>query len=125
MNHKKKFYSTWSFILLDCINPICDFCLEIETPINFYLHCPFFQSARQSFLINIKKIDESILKTCNDFSTKKLLHGNDKFDLSCHKSISSTIEFTVSSKRFSNSLVWTYIFKQSFIIEEHIMFYRS
>ena len=38
--------------------------------------------------------------------TKTLLYGDDKFDLSCNKSIiSSTIEFVVSTERFSNSLV--------------------
>ena len=46
----------------DCIYPICDCGLEIETATYFLLHCPLFQSARQSLLMNIKKIDESILK---------------------------------------------------------------
>ena len=37
---------------------------------------------------------------------KTLLYGDDKFDLSCNKSaISSTIEFTDSTGRLSNSLV--------------------
>ena len=56
--------------------------------------------------MNIKKTDESILKKHDKLITKTLLYGNDKFDLSCNKSIiSSTIEFTVSTGRFSNSLV--------------------
>ena len=56
--------------------------------------------------MNIKKIDESILKKHDELITKTLLYGDDKFDLSCNKSIiSSTIEFTVSTDRFSNSLV--------------------
>ena len=46
----------------DCINPSCAYGLEIETKTHFLLHCPLFQSARQSLLINIKKIDENILK---------------------------------------------------------------
>ena len=76
----------------DCINPLCACGLEIETTTFFLLHCPLFQSARQSLLINIKEIDKSILKK------------HDKFDLSCNRSIiSSTIEFIVSTERFSNS----------------------
>ena len=54
---------------------------------------PLFQSVRESLLINIKKIDESILKKHDEFITKTLLYGDDKFDLSYNKSIiSSTIE---------------------------------
>ena len=90
----------------DYINPIrvCD--LEIETTTHFLLHCLFFQSAIQSLLHNIKKIDESILEKHEELITKILLYGDDKFDLSCNKSIIfSTIEFIVSTERFSNSLV--------------------
>ena len=90
----------------DCINPMCDYGLETETTTHFLLHCPLFQSARQSLLMNIKKIDESILKKHDELITKTLLYGDDKFDLSCNKSIiSSTIEFIVSTGRFSNLLV--------------------
>ena len=52
---------------------------------------PPLQSARQSLLINIKKIDESesILKKREELITKTLLYGDGKFDLSCDKSIIS------------------------------------
>ena len=90
----------------DCINPICVCGLEIEITTHFLHRCPLFQSARQSLLINIKKIDESILKKHDELITKTLLYGCDKFDLSCNKSIiSGTIEFIVFSEKFSNSLV--------------------
>ena len=90
----------------DRINPICVCGLEIETTTHFLLHCPLFQYARQSLLTNIKKIDESILKKHDELITKTLLYGKDKFDLSCNKSIiSSAIKFTVSTERFSSSLV--------------------
>ena len=81
-------------------------CPEIQTTTYFLLHCPLFQSARQSLLINIKKIDESILKKHDELIAKTLLYGDDKFDLPCSKSIISlTIEFIVSTERFGNSLV--------------------
>ena len=45
-------------------------------------------------------------KKHDELITNTLLYGDGKFDLSCNKSIiSSTIEFTVSTKRFSNLLV--------------------
>ena len=90
----------------NCINPVCVCGLEIETTTHFHLHCPLFQSARQSLLINIKKIDESILKKHDELIAKTLLYGDDKFDVPCSKSIISlTIEFIVSTERFGNSLV--------------------
>ena len=73
----------------DYINPLCACGLEIETTTHFLLHCPLFQSARQSLLINIKKIDENILKKLDELITKTLLYGNDKFNLSCNRSVIS------------------------------------
>ena len=67
-----------------------------------------------SLLTNIKKTDESILKKHDKLITKTLLYGDDKFVLPCNKSISSTIEFTVSTERFSNSLVQIFGCKQPF-----------
>ena len=99
-------YHKFRYNFQDCINPICDCDLEIETTTYFLLHCPLFQSATQSLLMNIKKIDESILKKHDELITKTHLYGHEKFDLSCNKSIiSPTIEFIVSTERSSNSLV--------------------
>ena len=96
---------------------MCDCGLETGTTTHFLLRCPLFQSARQSLLLNIKKIDESILKKHDELTTKALLYGNDKFGLSCNKSIiSSTIEFIVSTERFCNSLVKVFFFQQPFLI---------
>ena len=89
----------------NCINPVCVCALEIETTTHFHLHCPLFQSARQSLLINIKKIDESILKKHDEFITKTPLYGDNKFDLSYNESIiSSTIELIVSTETVTQFL---------------------
>ena len=99
-------YHKFRYNFQDCINSICVCSLEIETTTHFLLRYPLFQSARQSLLTDIKKIDESTLKKHDKLITKTLLCGNDKFDSSCDKSIiSSTIEFIVSTERFTNSLV--------------------
>ena len=71
----------------DCTNPMCVCGVEIEITTHFLLPYPFFQCASGSFLTNIKKIDESILKKHDELITKTLLYGDDKFDLSCNKSI--------------------------------------
>ena len=73
-------YHKFRYNFQDCINTMCVYGLEIETTAHFLLHCPLFQSARQSLLININKVDESISKKHDDFITETL-YGNDKFDL--------------------------------------------
>ena len=70
----------------DCISPICDFGLQIKTATCISLHCFLLQSARQSSLMNRKKIDETILKKHEKLNVKKLLYDSDKFNLSCNKS---------------------------------------
>ena len=75
-------YQNFRYNFQDFSNPICDCGLEIKTVTRFLLKCPLFQSTRQFLLLNIKKIDKSILK--KDI-TKILLNGDDKFELSCNK----------------------------------------
>ena len=53
-------YHKFRYNFRDCINPICDCGLETETTTHFLLHCPLFQSAKQSLLMNIKKIERNI-----------------------------------------------------------------
>ena len=83
LNHLR--YHKFRHNFQDCIKPICACGLEIETTTHLFLHCPVFQSARQSLLTNIKKIDEIILKKHDKLITKTLLYGDDKFDFSCNK----------------------------------------
>ena len=53
--------------------------------------------------MNIKKIDEWILKKHDALIRKRLLYSDGKFHLSCNKSItSSTAQFFVSTERLSN-----------------------
>ena len=54
----------------DYINPICVCGLEIKATTHSLLHWPLLQSARQSLLINIKKIHKSILKKHGELITK-------------------------------------------------------
>ena len=104
LNHLR--YHNFRNNFQNCINPICDCGLEIEITTRFILKCPLFQSNRQFLLLNIKKIDESILKKHDELIPKILLNGDDKFELPCNKFILySTIEFIASTERFSYSLV--------------------
>ena len=90
----------------DYISPIRTCGLEMETATHFLLFFPLFQSARKSLSVNLKKIEESILKKHDEPITKALLYGYDKFNLPYNKStISSIIEFIASTERFRISLI--------------------
>ena len=51
----------------------------METTTHFAFHCPLLQSARESLLMSIKKMNESALDKLNEFVTKTFPYGNDKF----------------------------------------------
>ena len=58
-----------------------------------YNSFPLPPNSLSTFLMNIKTNDESILKKHDELIKKALLYGDEKFDLSCHKFItSSTME---------------------------------
>ena len=68
--------------------------------------CFFHIWTLQATLINIKKIDESILKKHDELIRKPFCMAMINLTCLCNNSIiSSTIEFIISTERFSNSLV--------------------
>ena len=81
--------------LLKFFRPVANSVFDINNPYGLKLLTILrlgLSHLRYSLLINVMKIDESISKMYDELITKALLYGDDKFDLSCNKSIiSSTI----------------------------------
>ena len=81
--------------LLKFFRPVANSVFDINNPFGLKLLTILrlgLSHLRYSLLINIMKIDESISRKYDELITKALLYGDDKFDLSCNKSIiSSTI----------------------------------
>ena len=89
----------------DNLNALCEFGKDIESPINFFLHCTNFPIPRQTLFPKIKNIDDNILSQCKTQLTRTLLYGNQNYHPSINKLIiNSTIEYLISTDRFKCSL---------------------
>ena len=89
----------------DSIDPMCNCGSGIETTIHFFLHCANFNTQRQTLFDKIATIDTNILTENDDSIVSVLLFGKQNCEKSCNKSIiNATIEFILSTERFSNSL---------------------
>ena len=77
----------------------------IETTIHFFLHCANFDTQRQTLFNKIAAIDTNILTENDGSIVSVLLFGKQNCQKLCSKSIiNATIEFILSTERFSNSL---------------------
>ena len=45
----------------DTVNPLCNFCQDIESTTHFFLHCPFFFNERCTLLSTIRSLDKKLL----------------------------------------------------------------
>ena len=90
----------------DTLNPLCSCSLEPETSNHFLLHCPHYDTHRQTLFDYIYTIDESISNLSDDNLVSLLLYGNSK--LYCNDQntniLNATICFLKSSERFDNAL---------------------
>ena len=60
----------------DTRNPLCDCSNDTETTTYFFLHCPSFQTPRQTLLSYIRNIYKQILSHGEDQLIQTLLYGN-------------------------------------------------
>ena len=67
----------------DCINPLCSCSLEVDSTVQFFLHCHNFVNIRNTLLNTLNSISCDVTN-CSDRSlTKLILYGNPK--LCCHE----------------------------------------
>ena len=85
---------------------------------------PLFQSARQSLLISIKEIDESILKKHDEPITNALLHFTCLvISLSI---IFSAVEFIVSTERFNRGVaIWRGLWQEGHAMLQFLANFRQ
>ena len=99
---------------LDSLNPFCSCGQNIETSINFLLHCSNYSIERLTFLNIVRNIDSNILSKNDLKVTKTLLYADDSsYDDTNNTLIMNAImEFLFRFKRFDVPLVlgkmWRY-----------------
>ena len=87
--------------LQDSVNSICNCGNDVESVINFFLHCHLYINERCTLLNSLSKTDDKLLDI-----TYTLLFGNSSFTTSDNtKIINLTIDFVLSTKRIDGPLL--------------------
>ena len=73
----------------------------METTIHYLLHCPNFSNERLTLFSKLQSTDGNILSKDDSRISKALLFGDDSFnDVKNSSVLTSSIEYTLSTKRF-------------------------
>ena len=89
----------------DTINPLCNCGQDIESSINFFLHCLFFINERRTLLSTRRSLDSKLLD-CTDYDLTQMLFFGNTSQISSNnfKIINASIDYILSSKRFDKPL---------------------
>ena len=86
----------------DSIDPMCSYKSDIETTAHFLLHCPNFNTQRQTLFDKIATIDANILIENENNIINILLFGKPNSEDRFNKQIlNAFIEFILSTERFN------------------------
>ena len=86
---------------LDAVDPLCSCSTAIENTIHYFLHCPNFSTARNTFLNGIAIVDRSIIDQDETKIFQTFLYGNPTYSVNDNKLIlDASIKCILETKRF-------------------------
>ena len=89
----------------NCINPLCNCSLDIESIVHFFLHCNYYNSARISILNDLNSVDRALLNLSHLSLVNVLHYSGPYFDDSENAfTLNSSIKYILISERFSGRL---------------------
>ena len=89
----------------NCINPLRTCSIEVESTVQFFLHCHHYHNIRVKLLNSLEVIDTNLLKLSEEQLTNFLLYGFSQLDRNQNRNIlNSSRKYIVESKRFESSL---------------------
>ena len=84
----------------NCISPLCNCSLEVESTAHFFLHCHYYHNISPT-----RSKDTNLLKLSEEQLTKALLYGFSQCDQNQNRDILiSSMDYIIESKRFESSL---------------------
>ena len=90
----------------DTLIPICNCGNDVESAVNFFLHCPLYSNERRTLLNSLVNIDHTLLDNTDFSLTQILLFDNTTFNTKENtKIINLTIDFGLSTKKFDEPLL--------------------
>ena len=85
----------------DSVDHFCSCGNNIESTVNFFLHCPNFTTQRQTPLNKLKRINASIMAENENSVVRTFLFGKPEFNYSTNKEIiNANISFILTTEQF-------------------------
>ena len=89
----------------DCLNPIFNCGIEVETTIHYLFHCHDYLPERKTLFDDVKSGLSNIPEQNKSFISNVLLFGDNSVDDSANTIVlSMTINYIISTKRFDDSI---------------------
>ena len=98
-------YHKFKHSFLDAVDPHCSCSTSIENTVHYFLHCPNFSTARNTFLNEIATVDRSIIDQDEIKIIRTLLYGNSTYSVSDNRLIlDASIKCILETKRFDEPI---------------------
>ena len=98
-------YHKFKHGFLDAIDPLCSCSTGIENTVHYFLHCPNFSFARNTFLNEIAIVDRSIIDQDDIKIIQTFLYGNPSYSVNDNKLIlDASIKYILETKRFEGPI---------------------
>ena len=98
-------YHKFKHGFLDAIDPLCRCNTGIENTVHYFLHCPNFSFARDTFLNEIAIVDRSIIDQDDIKIIQTFLYGNPSYSVNDNKLIlDASIKYILETKRFEGPI---------------------
>ena len=98
-------YRKFKHGFLDAIDPLCSCSTANENTVHYFLHCPSFSTARNSFLSEIVIVDRSIIDQDEIKIIQTLFYGNPTYSVTDKKLIlDARIKYILETKRFDGPI---------------------
>ena len=93
-------YHKFKHGFLDAVDPLCSYSSVIQDTVHYFLHCPNFSTARNTFLNEIAIVDRSIIDQ-DKMNVITFLYGNPTYSVNDNKSIIvASIKYILETKIF-------------------------
>ena len=98
-------YHKFTHGFLDTVDPLCSCSTTIENTAHYFLHCPNFATARNTFLNEIATVGRSIIDQNEIKIIQTFLYGNSTYSVNDKKLIlDESIKYTLETKRFDGPI---------------------
>ena len=98
-------YHKFKHGFLDAIDPLCSCSTGIENTVHYFLHCPNFSTARNTFLNEIAIVDRSIIDQDEIKIIQTFLYGNSTYSINDNKLIlDASMKYILKTKRFEGPI---------------------